>query len=166
MNTTDTTLHGMIAEDVRELSAYAVANMGEGATENDEARAFYEGVRDAYAEAIEYAEGKPSRDAEAEIADGAPSVYNYERMMQLVGTRSYLTAPEIADGGEDILTLAGYALYELARDVIAALAEYYDERAEAIGEAECETCGRTFPDIYPSARCPFEYEHDTSEEED
>lgn len=23
----------------------------------------------------------------------------------------------------------------------------------------CGTCGRSFPDIYPSARCPFEYEH-------
>jgi hypothetical protein len=25
--------------------------------------------------------------------------------------------------------------------------------------ALCNTCYRYFPDIYPSARCPFEYEH-------
>lgn len=27
--------------------------------------------------------------------------------------------------------------------------------------ATCGTCGRTFPDIYPAARCPFEYDHET-----
>jgi hypothetical protein len=24
----------------------------------------------------------------------------------------------------------------------------------------CGTCGRAFPDIYPAARCPFEYDHE------
>lgn len=23
--------------------------------------------------------------------------------------------------------------------------------------AQCGNCGRTFPDVFPSARCPFEY---------
>lgn len=27
----------------------------------------------------------------------------------------------------------------------------------------CGTCGRTFPDIYPAARCPFEYDHHETE---
>jgi hypothetical protein len=25
---------------------------------------------------------------------------------------------------------------------------------------ECGTCGRKFPDLYPAARCPFEYDHE------
>lgn len=27
--------------------------------------------------------------------------------------------------------------------------------------ATCGTCGKTFPDIYPSARCPYEYDHES-----
>jgi hypothetical protein len=34
------------------------------------------------------------------------------------------------------------------------------------GVAECGTCHLQFPDIYPSARCPFEYEHTTEGEEE
>jgi hypothetical protein len=30
-------------------------------------------------------------------------------------------------------------------------------------EATCGHCGRSFPDIYPSGRCPFEYDHDYTE---
>lgn len=29
----------------------------------------------------------------------------------------------------------------------------------------CGVCGRSFPDIYPSARCPFEYEHALTDEQ-
>jgi hypothetical protein len=28
-----------------------------------------------------------------------------------------------------------------------------------IGYVECGTCHRLFPDLYPAARCPFEYDH-------
>ena len=37
------------------------------------------------------------------------------------------------------------------------------ERANLIREypkaelAQCGNCGRTFPDVFPAARCPFEY---------
>ena len=42
--------------------------------------------------------------------------------------------------------------------------EYWEHDPMTIrsGVAECGTCGRLFPDIYPSARCPFEYEHASS----
>jgi hypothetical protein len=33
-----------------------------------------------------------------------------------------------------------------------------------IGTAECGTCHRLFPDLYPSARCPFEYDHEDEDE--
>lgn len=32
--------------------------------------------------------------------------------------------------------------------------------------ATCGTCGRSFPDLYPSARCPFEDEDDGWDEDD
>ena len=35
-----------------------------------------------------------------------------------------------------------------------------------IGLVTCGTCERTFPDLYPAARCPFEYDHDDPEEDD
>lgn len=34
---------------------------------------------------------------------------------------------------------------------------------EGPGTATCGTCGRTFPDIYPGARCPYEYDHEPVE---
>lgn len=39
--------------------------------------------------------------------------------------------------------------------------EYWEHDPQTIRSAvaECGECGRLFPDIYPSARCPFEYEH-------
>jgi len=32
--------------------------------------------------------------------------------------------------------------------------------------ATCGGCGKTFPDIYPSARCPYEYDHEYDYEEE
>jgi hypothetical protein len=31
---------------------------------------------------------------------------------------------------------------------------------------ECGTCGRKFPDLYPAARCPFEYDHEEEKKEE
>lgn len=124
------TTHERIAAEIRAMHVNLIANMGDGYTDNAEAIAFFEGIREGYAEAIEYAEGKPGDDAEHEIADGAPSVYNHRRMDELIGTRAWAREPELASGGEDILTLAGIVLYELASEVVGGLATYYDEHAD------------------------------------
>ncbi len=120
-------IHKRIAADIRDMSTYLIANLGDAHADNDEAVAFLDGIREAYAEAVEYAEGKPSDDAEHEISDGAPSIYNHTRMMQLVGTCAWDRTPEHASGGEDMVTLAGIILYELASEIVAGLAAYYDE---------------------------------------
>lgn len=123
-----------IAERIRALGVYSLANMCEGAIDNDEARAFYEGIRDGYAEAIEYAEGKPDDDATHEIADGAPDIYNHVRMLEAIGTGAYLEKSELATGNEDMLTLAAYVLYDLAQDLLYHLGEFYDETAEELDD--------------------------------
>lgn len=120
-----------ILEAVNGRSAYSLANDAESACDNPEAVAFFEGIRDGYAEAVQYAGDVVPSDAQAcdEIADGAPDIYNHTRMLELVGTRAYLDTPELATGNEDILTLAGYALYGIARLVIDSLVETATEYA-------------------------------------
>jgi hypothetical protein len=100
-------------------TAYGIANDAESGCSNAEAALFYEHIRDALAEAIDYALGdRPTDDALDEIADGAPDVYNYTRMMEAIGTGAYLDKSDLANGDEDMVTLAGYVLYDLARTVI------------------------------------------------
>lgn len=108
--------------------------IADGQVSNDEARSFYEHIRDGYAEAIEWAEGKPDEDAVTEIADGAPSIYNWTRMMEAIGTGAYLEPSDLASGEEDMVTLAGYVLYELAERVLYELGERYDEIAEELDD--------------------------------
>lgn len=126
---------------IGELSAYALANLAEGACDNEQARDFYTSTRDAWVEAVEYATEPGGswaladlvRMAEGyslpaavetmmdEVADGAPGVYNFTRMMEAIGTGAYLDTSDLATGDEDMVTLAGYVLYDLARTLIAAL---------------------------------------------
>lgn len=127
-----------IAARIRGLSAAHLANMASGRMDNDEARGFYESIRDSYVEAIEYAEGKPDDDATHEIADGAPDIYNHTRMMEAIGTGAYLYRSDLATGEEDMLTLAGFVLYDLAGDLLYHLGEFYDETAEEIDDDEDE----------------------------
>lgn len=57
-----------------------------------------------------------------EIADGAPSIYNYTRMLQLTDLAAWQEdISHLTGGDEDMITLAGYALYEVARNLIAGL---------------------------------------------
>jgi hypothetical protein len=110
------------AQTVADMSAWHVASHADSGTNNAEAIAFWEGVRDSLAEAIDYAEGDaPDDDALAEIADNAPDVYNHTRMMEAIGTGEYLNASEFATGGEDMVTLAGFVLYEAAARAVASI---------------------------------------------
>jgi len=130
---TTTELHERIAKAIREIEVYELADLADVAIDNREAREFLTTIRDEYADAIDE-EGQPDDDQAHQIADGAPSIWNHERMLQLVGTRTYLEEPELATGGEDILTLAGYVLYEVARRLVAALNERYDELADKLAD--------------------------------
>lgn len=126
--------HETIAQRIRALTAYELSSMASGWMNNDEARAFYEGVRDGYVDAIEYAEGKPDDDATHEIADGAPDIYNHTRMLEAIGTGAYLQKSDLASGDEDMLTLAAYVLYDLATDLLYHLGEFYDETAAELDD--------------------------------
>jgi hypothetical protein len=57
------------------------------------------------------------------------------------------------------------ASVEYRRVVAAELAEVALTDS-GIGFATCGTCDRMFPDLYPSARCPFEYAHDLEDEDE
>lgn len=56
------------------------------------------------------------------------------------------------------------------RDIIARFEDLEganDARVDTLSEqypnaeqATCGTCGNSFPDVFPSARCPFEYDHE------
>jgi hypothetical protein len=120
-----------IATAVRNLTPYAIANMDQARMDNDEARAYYEQIRDDYAQAIEDEEGKPDEERTQEIADGAPDVYNYTRMQEAIGTGAYLDESEIASGGESMIQLAGYVLYEQAQRILYRLDELYTELDDA-----------------------------------
>jgi len=110
------------ARYVASLATSQVAHHGRGSTDNAEARAFFDSLRDSLAAAIEWADGsRPGENALAEICDDAPSPYNWTRMMEAIGTGAYLRTSDLATGDEDMVTLAGYVLYELARDIVEAL---------------------------------------------
>lgn len=130
MNTTTKLAEAL--EAINGHSVHMLANMADGSyADNDEAVSFLTRVRDAFTEAAEWAEGVPDDEAEHEGADGAVPVYNHDRMMALVGTRAYIGVDvEYASGGEDILTLAGYVLYEVARGLWVALTEELTQALE------------------------------------
>jgi hypothetical protein len=125
-----------IAAAVRNLTPHAIANMGRGRIDNDEARAYYEQIRDDFAQAIEDEEGKPDEGRQQEIADAAPDVYNYTLMQEAIGTGAYLDESEIASGGESMVTLAGYVLYELAQRILYDLDEMYTELEDSEPEED------------------------------
>lgn len=111
------------AQTIGAVSVYALANKVDHHCSNDETRAFYENLRDALAEEVDYYAGgeRPDDDRLSEIADSAFDVYKYTRMLEVIGTGAYLDTSNLATGDEDMVTLAGYLLYDLAHECIAAL---------------------------------------------
>lgn len=132
-NTTvaSTALEHVVA-GIETQTAYGLANDVKHACSTEEAAAFYTHVRDCYAEALKDGRGTIDLnggcvylddDAINEIADGAPDAYNYTRMMEAIGTGAYLDESELVSDREDMVTLAGYVLCELASAVLSALDE-------------------------------------------
>jgi len=124
--TTTTTAQAVVAQ-IRALTATELSQMGDSACDNDEAAELYLRIRDEYADVVEELGDKPSDDRIAEIADASPSIWISTKMLELIGTQCYLDSPDLATGNEDILTLAGYALYEMAQLVLYKLTELHDE---------------------------------------
>lgn len=116
----DTTTHG----------AYALARLAECAgpdSESSPGAKFLVLVEDSFIEAVEYdrfpAEGDewPS-DVVHEIADGCVPVYTHDRWVTFVDLAAYQEdVSELAGGGEDMTTLAAYALYQIAYRLAAEL---------------------------------------------
>lgn len=126
-------------EALNEFSAYTLANMADVHTPDtleSSGAVFLTGIRDSVAEQLEYYFGGDYADVESlsqfidsirelstfdhEIPDGAPSIYNYERMRQLVDLAAW--DEDVSDYGEaNIITAAGYVLYNVARRLVEAL---------------------------------------------
>jgi hypothetical protein len=111
------------AQAVGDLTTYAVANLANANAKNDEALIFWDSLRDALAEAIDYAGGqRPDDDTIAEIADNAPDVYNDTRMMEALGTGCYLEeCPFGCYTHDNMVTFAGHVLVETARVAVEAM---------------------------------------------
>jgi len=115
---------------INDLSAQAIANLADGSLDGETAAPFYVGIRDSYVEALEDLDGDESEvddDRMHEIADGAPSVYTHNAMREALDTGAWAREVESPPDVPTMANLAAVALYELARDVLTALAERYEE---------------------------------------
>lgn len=124
-----------IRDDLATVQTWVMAE-STGHTDNTaESHQFYENIRDALINVIDE-DGNITDDQRDEIADGAPSIWNVTRMREVIGTSAYLDEPELGDGGEDILTIAGYVLYSLAQSVVDRLMQRVAEAKESYAETE------------------------------
>jgi hypothetical protein len=107
-----------IATSVRELSPVYLANLGDAEMNNEAAVNFDEDLRDAYADAFEEENGDIPDNRRTELADDAVSVWHDFRISQAVGTGQHTAQSEIATGGETMVQLSGYVLFELAARIV------------------------------------------------
>ena len=133
----------MTLDEIRALSAYALADMAGAATPDStdsQGAKFVIDVRDAFAEAVAYGRIGPDAtehtgDVAAEIADSAPSVYTYTRWQQFVDIGAWQEQPEFVDSwaeaGPELTDMAGVALYQIAARLVHALAAELDTDADA-----------------------------------
>lgn len=91
-------------------------------------------AEDALAALDRWAEG----DEPAQIADDGPNIYNYQRMQELVDLAAWDEDVSEFGGVSDILTAAGYALYEISRRLVDALVQEVREALESIEEDAIE----------------------------
>ena len=141
--------------DVREMTVYTLANYvsditGNTVTEGSPGAKFLGHVRDAVIEALEWkAENNDQdlahaagvlRDDSHELADAAVPVYTYDRWITFVDLTAWqVDVSEYTGGGEDMTTLAGIALYEVARQLVDQLCDYVESTwndLEDLGEQD------------------------------
>jgi hypothetical protein len=124
-----------IIATLKTITPWQMAEATHHHADNDEAMIFYRSILGDVVDALGE-DGEISEEQRDEIADGGPSLWNQTRMLELTGTRSYFDTPEIGDGQEDILTTAGYVLYQLARDVVTYLLEQAEDAKTTYADQE------------------------------
>lgn len=135
----------MDLQDLRELSAYTLANLASVTTPDtltSPGATFLTGVRDALEEAIawhtDHDHMTPTealadlRDEHHDITDGAVPIYTHQRWQTFTDLAAYTEDPsEIGDtDGRDMTDLAGMALYLIADRLITALLDGLQEWAD------------------------------------
>jgi hypothetical protein len=130
-----TTLQEHIRDALAPIEPWVMAESANHTDTNDESHRFYENIRDAVIDAVDE-DGELSDEATDEIADNAPSIWNKTRMLEVIGTQSYFDEPDLGDGNESVLTVAGYVLYQLARDVVYFLEGRITDAKESYSDPE------------------------------
>jgi hypothetical protein len=146
-NTVSTT-RGRITDRLNGIHVYGLARRADLADpdgpDSPGAR-WLELVRDSTVETLDYIAddeltpdgiaGAWQRDWPHEAADAAVPVYTAERWRVFTDLAAWqVDVSDLAGGGEDMTTLAGFALYEAARTLIAALEEDATEAVEDASE--------------------------------
>jgi hypothetical protein len=127
-------------EALKDIDAYRLASMAEvhsPDTRESSGAQFLTGIRDSVVEQLDYYCNGDYADADdasgfidsvrqlspfdGEIQDGAPSIWNYERMRQLVDLAAWDEDTNEFGDSPDIITAAGYALYAVAGRLVDAL---------------------------------------------
>ena len=140
-------------ESLNSLTAYTLAGMADSYSPDSlesVGAQFLTGIRDAVVESLLYKLDQQDAEIELsdiveswrdgddyfEVADSAPSIYNHQRMLEMVDLGAYLE--DVSEFGEspDVLTAAGYALYAVARRLVDALLESVEEFEPAEVDAD------------------------------
>ena len=126
---------------VREMNYIRLSNMVADTTgpdsETSEGARFLTLVRDAMLESLEWKvdhddvdlaqAARILRDDSHELADGAVPVYTHNRWLTFADLAAWqIDVSEYTGGGEDMTTLAGIALYEVARVLVDELCDYVE----------------------------------------
>lgn len=130
-----------VLDTVREMTFYALANYVADIAgpdgETSPGAKFLTQVRDAVIEALEWKvenddpdlahAARVLRDDSHELADAAVPIYTHTRWETFTDLAAWqVDVSEYAGGGEDMTTLAGIALYEVARQLVDELCEYVE----------------------------------------
>jgi hypothetical protein len=133
--------HASAIERLTALTYYDISRLVECGADNDEAITFIRSVRDNLVDAL----GDEPRDLESErfeeelrsLAQAAPDVMTYTRMLEAIGTGCHDVSSELTSGETTMVELAGYVLYEQAREIHDKLLEVYKEELLVASETPC-----------------------------
>lgn len=112
-------------EAIQKLGVYQLARMADTLdpdTAESEGAQFLASVRDSVTYAIEY--GDTIR--VWEIADQAPDVYTHRRMKEFVDLGAYRVDVSDYSDANDVVAIAGVALYIIAERLVRALSDEFD----------------------------------------
>jgi hypothetical protein len=136
--------------DVREMTHYALANrvsdIAGPDSETSPGAVFLLRVRDALVEALEWKvenddpdlahAARVLRDDSHELADAAVPVYTHDRWLAFTDLAAWqVDVSEYTGGTEDMTTLAGIALYEVARQLVDEVCEFIETQWAELEDA-------------------------------